>query len=304
MFASTPDCAPVPAADAPEPQGGTQWATDGTKYWGAPPTQAALPPGVYKCDHNSTHGYELISTRIDTDALVELPNSPALVVLEEIRRFWGLKEAFTRHGLLHKRGVLLWGPPGSGKTVVLAQLTNIIVREHGGLGVRVEYPPSTAHCLQLIRRLEPDRPIILLLEDVDAMVKHHGEDDLLALLDGESQVDNVVCVATTNYPELLDRRFTNRPSRFDLVMEVGMPTDAVRRAYLVSRVPDLADPELAEWVRLSGGYSFAHMRELVVLVRCYDMPLATAAARLNHLRMHRPASAQADDGERTTAGFR
>jgi SpoVK/Ycf46/Vps4 family AAA+-type ATPase len=80
---------------------------------------------------------------------------------------------------------------------------------------------------------------VVILEDLDTIIESYGESDLLPLLDGENQVDNVVFVATTNYLSDLDDRIVNRPSRFDIVREVEFPTDEARKKFIEMKIPRL-----------------------------------------------------------------
>lgn len=280
-----------------------RWQIDFDHYWTANETTDTLPPGLYRADELPNIGICLRLTRIDTDDLIELPDSPSQAVLEEIREFWQLKERFVERGFIHKRGVLLWGPPGSGKTATVNQLIAIVVRQYEGVGFFIDSPHTAAHCLQMLRRIEPVRPVVALLEDLDALVDQRTENDYLALLDGEAQVGNIVFVATTNYPERLDRRFTDRPSRFDLIKLIDMPSAAARRAYLQAKEPSLQGDELEEWVARSQGFSIAHLRELIILCRCYGKSLDQAIERLTAMREASLNSAQADDGRRGSVGF-
>jgi len=201
--------------------------------------------------------------------------------------------------------VLLHGPAGSGKTAVVSQVSQVVVRDHGGIGIYSQHPGMTSSCLQMVRRLEPRRPIVVIMEDLDTLLHHYSEAEYLAMLDGESQVGNVVYVATTNYPEKLDKRFTDRPSRFDLRVEVGMPAPEVRRAYLAAKVPALSAGDLGHWVDASEGFGFAHLRELVILCCVFELPVAAATKRLRAMRDGRLTSDRHDDGVRAAgAGFR
>jgi ATPase family associated with various cellular activities (AAA) len=284
--------------------GERRWQTNGDYFWNANLTLEALPAALYRCVNVSNIGYALERLKIDTDDLLELPDSPSAAVLEEVRQFWGLKPEFAKRGFIHKRGVLLWGPPGSGKTATLQQLISIVIKKHRGIGVFIDAPAFAFACLQMARRIEPRRPIVAMLEDLDALVEKHGENEFLALLDGEAQVSNIVFVATTNYPERLDRRFVDRPSRFDLIKQIGMPTPEARRSYLTTKEPSLSAAELDDWVARSEGFSIAHLRELIVLCRCYGQPLGAAVSRLEEMREGSPNSGQADDGRRRVLGFR
>ena len=233
-------------------------------YWGSPETCDALAPGFYMPAHLNGLGPALRRTQTVTDNLLRLPDPTCDMLLNEFVLFWERSGEMVKRGLTAKRGLLLYGPPGSGKTSAVQIMSHHMIREMNGVVIFIDHPPTAAAALQLMRRLEPSRPVILLYEDIDAMVSRHGEAELLALLDGELQVGNVVNVATTNYPELLDPRFTNRPGRFDRITMVGMPLPEARAAYFAAKAPDVPEPRREQWVIASDGWSIAHLRELVV----------------------------------------
>lgn len=167
------------------------WAIAGHMFWGITESLKVMPPGCYKIGHSQSVGVYLQRQPLTTDALIELPDSKSEQIIAEIQQFTTLRPAFTKRGLLYKRGVLLWGPPGSGKTSTLHLLMRLIVDRLGGIAVIVDHPGLAAEALQLIRRIEPERQVIAILEDMDGLISSHGIEQYLALLDGESQVDNM-----------------------------------------------------------------------------------------------------------------
>ena len=86
----------------------------------------------------------------------------------------------------------------------------------------------------------------------------------------------------------------DRPSRFDTVRFIGMPTAAARRTYLKAKEPTLTDSNLDLWVDNTEGFSIAHLRELVILVQCFERPLEEAIERLESMRI-KPSSEDSPD---------
>lgn len=276
------------------------WAVhDGKHYTGCDQAVTALPAGQYTVNH-SDQGIYFSKTDINMDDIVNIDDAQSAKIMAELETFWTKEEHFRRLGFLWKRGILLWGPPGSGKTVILQTVSKSIV-DKDGISIYVKNPSVTSLGLNLLRSIEPKRPIVVMLEDVDAIIQNHGEACLLALMDGELQIDNIAFVATTNYPELLDKRFANRPSRFDTVMKVGMPSVKTRKQFLLAKCPRIHPKELDKWADLTDGFSIAHLKELIISVEVFEIPVEIAAKRLRSMITTRVSSGDSD--EKSSFGF-
>jgi len=277
---TTPSMPPVlPRPQDPAPVVSC-WAQRDNAFYGVGKAHETLPPGIYRCEYIDGIGPVLTAQIVRTDDLLRLPGSPSDEIVDEIYRFWQRRDLYRNLGYLHKRGVLLWGEAGSGKTSTVMQICQLVTEGERGIAVYATHPELTARCLQLVRRVEPTRPLVVIFEDLDALVEQHGEHEYLALLDGEAQIDNIVSIATTNYPERLDRRFVDRPGRFASIRYIGMPSAEARETYLRSKLPDLDEGVLAEYVTESEGLSIDHLREIVVLTQCDEMALQEAVGRM------------------------
>lgn len=277
------------------------WAQSGDAYFPVSEVVQALPAGAYKCQ-SSNRGPYLQKMPIQIDSLLHLPDAAVETLLEEFKKFWTLRANFSNRGFTFKRGLLMWGPPGSGKTSAIWQMTQELVRIHNGVVIFIENPQLASECISLLRRIEPNRPMVTIMEDLDALVQQYGDHGYLALLDGETQVSNVVHVATTNYPEYLDKRFVDRPSRFDTIMYVGMPTAKAREVYLKSKEPSLNDETLNRWVQRTEEYSIAHLREVIIAIKCFDQSEDAVFERLNSMRQQQLQS-NGNGGQRHSVGF-
>lgn len=277
---------------APQPEYGK--AIENPKMWGViggdtfhavGETADKMPVGFYRFALVHPAGLCALKVRNDTDNLIYLPDSESDRLLKEIEQFLGIKGAFAERGLLYKRGVMLYGPPGSGKTATIQLLAKMVSERMGSIAILGDSEPKLCSMgLHMIRKLEPDRQLVVIFEDLDALVTRYGEEGYLSILDGENQVENVIYIATTNYPERLDRRFVDRPSRFDTLRKIGMPSADARRTYLQHKEPNIDSAELEEMVSASDGYSIAHLRELLVLTKCFGRDIESAKSRLDGMR--------------------
>jgi cell division protease FtsH len=159
-------------------------------------------------------------------------------VLESVEReVFGVAEQRERlraSGQHVKRGILLWGPPGTGKTHTVRYLISRL-REHTvfvltGGGLHMVRPACA-----LARMLQPS---VVVLEDIDLVAQHreaYGMNgnpllfDVLNEIDGIAEDADVTFVLTTNRADLLEPALAARPGRVDLAVEVVLPDSEARR---------------------------------------------------------------------------
>jgi SpoVK/Ycf46/Vps4 family AAA+-type ATPase len=264
-------------------------------------TAERLPAGAYGCTLNQYGEVQLIARDLQVDDLIDFADSLPSKILREIESFWDLGEKFQKHGYLHRRGYLLYGPQGSGKSSVVHQVVHRIING-GHVAVFCEHPGFLTRAMEVFRKIEPDRPVVCLFEDIDAIIETHGDSELLQWLDGSHQINKVINIATTNYPERLDRRIVSRPRRFDRIIKIEAPTAAIRETYLTRKLPDLATHgQMKHWVQMTEGLSFAALAELVISVACLGNSLEETVELLRQLDDQHPSS---KDFERPgTMGF-
>ncbi|WP_266032698.1 AAA family ATPase [Brucella intermedia] len=256
------------------------WATSHGRFWVPTPTANKLPAGVYSVGASQRIGVYLDQVKVVKDDLIVLPEMGAEEVLNEIDQFMQRKDRYKERGVVHKRGIIMEGPPGSGKTSNSELLIDLFVTKFQGIVFLAQDVSAIALGIGLIRKQEADRPIMIVVEDIDAVVRGGGEEHLLNLLDGKHQHDGVVIVATTNHLEKLPDRIANRPSRFDLVITIALPTAVARDAFLKAKEPNMTDERRKAIVDKTEGYSIAHLKELLLMTEVYEVDLEAADARI------------------------
>jgi len=173
--------------------------------------------------------------------------------------------------VIGRRGVLVYGPPGSGKRRAVRR----VLSQLEGCTVIVVAPRALLHA-NLVR-LAYDlafaaSPALVVLEDVDVAIGDwnsspapEGLVELVSQLDGPAPRPGVFTLATTNYGDSFDFAFSRRTGRFDRLVEVGPPSDVVRTEVLAGVVErhHLDDAGLVQrLVSRTEGWSFSQLVEL------------------------------------------
>jgi len=190
-------------------------------------------------------------------------------IRDDFARFFASRAVYEKHGIPWKRGVLLIGPPGNGKTHTVKALVNenkqpcLYVKSF-----KACWGTDHDRIRSVFIRARKTTPSIVVLEDLDSLIDKENRAFFLNELDGFATNTGVVVLATTNHPEKLDPAILDRPSRFDRKYYFNLPAASERLAYVVawnqSLEPDLmlSEPALTKTVEATEGFSFAYLKEL------------------------------------------
>lgn len=233
-------------------------------------TVESMDAGVYNLRYQEGLGFYMFKKELKLDDLIEFDSAEHATVFKSIKDFWASKDKFKEYGFVYKRGILLYGPPGTGKSSLINMITKKLIDDHNGIVIVLsngnELDLYHAYVAEVVRQIEPNRPIITVIEDIDGLCSNHNnETQLINILDGIEQLDNVVYIATTNYPERLSERITNRPNRFDRRVLVGFPTAKTRKMYIEAKLKphDLDKIDIKEWVKKTDKFTISHIGELI-----------------------------------------
>jgi hypothetical protein len=145
-----------------------QWTTgDNRKFVPAGHTRTRLPPGVYEIQYTASAGLSFVRVPVQTEGLLRFPHSNSDRVVREIQAFWQQESIFREYRLAYKRGILLWGPPGSGKSCTIRLILQDVV-QRSGLAFKFTAPALFLAGLRAFRAVERDTPVVVLMEDLDA----------------------------------------------------------------------------------------------------------------------------------------
>jgi transitional endoplasmic reticulum ATPase len=195
---------------------------------------------------------------------------------------WPLKygEVFDFMNAQTPRGVLLYGPPGTGKTM----LAKAVATESEANFINVKGPEflskwvgeSEKAVRETFRKARTASPCIIFMDEIDSIAPTRGGgldshvterviSQLLTEMDGLESLNNVVVIAATNRPDMIDPALL-RPGRFDRLVHVPTPDLDARRVILEihsKKKPLGDDVKLNELVKKTEGYSGADLSALV-----------------------------------------
>jgi hypothetical protein len=179
-------------------------------------TNDTLPYGVYIVGFSNSHGIYLSPMKVDTmDKYIDLGRDSSSLYTD-FKNFTALRPKYEQFKRRHKRGVLLYGKPGIGKTREILR----IFENAAELKTRVIFVPSDFDYLSKMHRfrevMEKDSTVIVL-EELTERLKG-GVEHLLSFLDGEQSWNNSYVIATTNYAQDLPANIIDRPGRFELIL--------------------------------------------------------------------------------------
>jgi len=177
------------------------------------------------------------------------------------------------NGLPTKRGLIFSGPPGTGKTFCCRVLAASV-----GVSFMIISSVSGAESVRRIFRFARKiSPTVILFEDVDIYMMNRESNQLSSLLnelDGIEENKRIITILTTNKPEFLDKAISNRPGRFDRILNFEPPDSALTKHMLETFTKNVNTSEIdfneLSQKFVSEGYTGAHLRE-IVLTACMQV---------------------------------
>jgi hypothetical protein len=247
----------------------------------------------------------------------DLVLDPCVVRLlrSDYESFFQREAWFKQNRLAYRRGYLLYGPPGNGKTSAIRAM--------------LSRPGITGHTIDLFRDGLDDQdltwlfqsaasaaPAVIVLEDIDRCFDQKAANGsgakvslqhLLNCLDGATTQDGVIVVATANNPQVLDPAILRRPGRFDRVVSFGNPTRDLRGRYFQKLCANMDVVSIDACADAGEGFSFAQLQESYILAGQFafgEERLITAGDILTAISTLRKSLQSADWKGEGSSGFR
>ena len=181
-----------------------------------------------------------------------------------VENFLSSKKFYNDNNIPWKTGVLLFGPPGCGKTSII----KTIISNYDFKAVTITPATDDSGIRDAFSYAEDQSPSLLYFEDLDSLLESNVDlSSFLNLMDGISSKNGIMVIATANDFKKLKPSITDRPSRFDRKIEIGLPNQKMADIYLrrwfgkmltASKIKQIA--KFSEENR----FSYAYLKELYI----------------------------------------
>ena len=212
-------------------------------------------------------------------------------------------ESFEKFGIQPPKGVLLTGPPGTGKTMLakaVASHTNATFLGLVGSELAQKYIGEGGRMVrELFSLARKKSPCIIFIDEIDAIGSKRLDSStsgdrevqrtlmqLLAELDGFDALENVKVIAARNRPELLDKALL-RPGRFDRIVEIPLPNIEGREAIFnvhARKMPLDKGVDFSKLSILTEGYSGAEIKAITIDVGMKAISEGTSKCKMSHFK--------------------
>ncbi|KAI0304056.1 P-loop containing nucleoside triphosphate hydrolase protein [Russula brevipes] len=196
-------------------------------------------------------------------------------IQKDVFGFFSSRDTYKKLTLPWKRGLIMHGPPGNGKTITI----KVIMKECLERGYSPMYVKSLRHYFgdeyaiaEVFQKARQNSPCVVILEDIDSQINDQNRSFFLNELDGLEGNDGLLLIGTTNHLDRLDPGLATRPSRFDRKYLFDDPNKAARVLYAQYWQRKLKDNDevsfpdslVTEIAEKTERFSFAYLKEAFV----------------------------------------
>jgi hypothetical protein len=244
--------------------------TDGTYQETIPdstPIITCLPAGAYRVVSTEQNSVTFATLTPSAEPVFFLDTPEMRMVRREVESFFdpATTARLESAGLKHRRGIILHGPPGTGKTSLMRQLFPFLVEQGAVIIADCNADHLEDSIIPAIRADDPERPIVLFFDEFDKNASY-SRAELLQLLDGLTSPDHLLTIGCTNDLQAVPVQLRNRPSRFGLILRIDRLPEGVHERLAEQKYPTLSPADRQFAVRLTRELPIDYLEEACKLI--------------------------------------
>jgi len=228
---------------------------------------------------DKTKPVDVLKKKVPDENLVFDEKSTINDVMNDITTFFKdeTHKLYDKLELPYKRGIILFGDPGNGKSAMIRQIIRVVPSI-----IKVVINPNVMNVTRILQSLTKaldSKQAIIVIEDIDSLITERNRSEFLNILDGVDIRSGIYFIGTTNYPDKIDPAFMNRSGRFDRTYKIDNPAENTRKIFFESRkigkllaeykvhrdinIADTDDGVVDLFVKYSDNLPMASLKELI-----------------------------------------
>jgi len=205
---------------------------------------------------------------------VILSQDKKVIIQSNINGLFKHRDQYREFGIPVKRGIILHGPPGTGKTQVCKALASTSLGYSVLYVLPKDFDSQSGGVSRIAKMAQDLAPCLMIIEDIDFVAKDRALGnagvviELMNYLDGLEEFGDIVTFGTTNHLDVLEDAIKNRPGRFDRIIEIGKPEqdERIRMIKAFTSKFDTSQIDMNKMTEILGSHlenlSGAHIKDL------------------------------------------
>jgi SpoVK/Ycf46/Vps4 family AAA+-type ATPase len=230
-------------------------AADGSAYKFADEVPAnfqadVLPAGVYTYHRTMFYNY-VVKSSIESEEIVPFVGKVYEEFRQRLMRIFDPKfqKLVKDNGEKLKSSFILYGPKGSGKSVMAKSVIDEMIDKHDVIVIKNDAISSIKEAVSAIRQREPNRFIVWFVDECEDTFEY--ENEVADFLDGGNSTDNFMFLGITNKPSEFSNKFFGRPSRIKEWFFMDAPPKEMQIKLMARKLPNHIKPfaeDFVEWI--------------------------------------------------------
>lgn len=276
-------------------QGYSHWSASGETFYPTYSTIPNLPQGSYVVRYDNNNNFYLVKREINALDLLVFKDDITLSIINEVSTFLKSESIYNDLKYPYKRGIMLYGNTGTGKSYIVDLLSVLISEQYNGIILYLDNNEiifDFNKVIAAIRGIEGNRKIMVVFDNFDIICSDKGMYmAILDILDGKVHQDGLLFVGTTCFSEKIEDSILTRPGRFSKWFEIKNVIEENRKHFIEEKFDAsiIKEQTIEKIVLDTEGFSIDWLKELSISTGIFGIKYEDALTQIKTNILNKPS---------------